>query len=112
MDSANHTPQPIGFDDPYNRTNQIWPELSEDQISRAKPYGKEEDLPRDTPVFERGQRNNDFFIVLEGTIEIYEYAAEGTKTIIVHQPGQFTGELDMFNDREVLVSGCMGDDGR
>ncbi len=104
--------QPVGFDDPYNRTNQIWPELSEEQINRTKPYGKIEDLPAGTPVFERGQRNTDFFIVLQGTIEIYEHAAEGTKPITTHKPGEFTGELDMFNDREILVSGQMGEAGQ
>ena len=42
--------------DPYSRTAQIFPTLSEEQIDRIKPFGKVESLTRGTVLFERGQR--------------------------------------------------------
>lgn len=63
-------------------------------------------------LFERGERGVDFFVVLDGHIEIYEYSLNQPKVIHVHGPQQFTGELDLFNRREILVGGRMGVDGR
>ena len=106
-----------------------FPELTEDQIERAKAFGTVEDLPRGSLVFETGQRTVDFFIVLQGNIEIFDEAcdplakacgeegessgrdAEG-RVITVHGERCFTGELDLFSDRKILVSGRMGCDGR
>ncbi len=97
--------------DPYARTAQTFPELSNEQIERAKSFGITQDLPKDTMVFERGDRGADFFIILKGCIQIYEHRRDGEKTIHVHHEKQFTGEIDLFNEREILVGGRMGQDG-
>ncbi|MGP1282727.1 MAG: FAD-dependent oxidoreductase [Parasphingopyxis sp.] len=91
--------------DPYNREHQIFPELSDEQLARAKGYGTEESPEAGTYLFERGERGVDFFICLEGAIEIIETSEEGEEVVTVHGPSQFTGELDLFNDRKILVDG-------
>ena len=69
-------------------------------------YGTEERVPAGTLVFERGQRGVDFFLVLEGTIEIFDLDEHGEPNVLtVHTERQFTGELDLFSDRQILVSG-------
>ena len=98
--------------DPYTRTAQIFPKLTDPQIDRSKPFGKIQSLQKGTVLFETGERSVDFFIVLEGNIEIYEHSADQTRVITVHGKQQFTGELDLFNDREILVGGRMGVDGQ
>ena len=98
--------------DPYSRTAQIFPTLSEEQIDRIKPFGEIESPTQGTILFERGQRGVDFFVLLQGFIEIYEHVPKGTEVITVHREHQFTGELDLFNDREILVGGRMGADGK
>ncbi|MBC8052838.1 MAG: FAD-dependent oxidoreductase, partial [Sphingobacteriaceae bacterium] len=97
--------------DPYTRSSEMFPELTQDQITRVSKFGQVITYKKGTVLFERGQRSVDFFIVIKGTVEIYEHIVEGTRTIVVHQEKQFTGELDLFNDREILVSGRMGEDG-
>ena len=104
--------QPVDLNDPYNRTEQIFPTLTEEQIERIKPFGEVQSLAKGTMLFERGERSVDFFVVLQGCVEIYDYAADGTHVITVHGERQFTGELDLFNDREILVGGRMGADGQ
>ena len=55
----------------------------------------------------------DFFLVLAGFVEIYERGPDGTPQVMtVHAERQFTGELDLFTDRAILVGGRMGADGR
>ena len=69
-------------------------------------YGTEAQLEFGVMVFERGQRSVDFFLVLEGTIELFETGARGHQNILtVHHARQFTGEMNFFNDRQILVSG-------
>ena len=99
--------------DPYVRAAQIFPRLSQDMAARIASYGRVEDLAAGTPVFERGQRSVDFFFVLEGNIEILDLDADDRLHVItVHGKRQFTGELDLFNDRMILVSGRAGVDSR
>lgn len=111
MAEPRSTPAPDSSN-PYNKPDRIFPTLSDEQISCVQSFGRVEALTAGTALFERGERNVDFFLVLEGEIEIYEHYNDGTRTITIHQPGQFTGELDLFNDRELLVSGRMHTDGK
>ena len=104
--------KPVDPTDPYIRTAQTFPILTEEQIQRASLLGQEEFLPKGTILFERGQRSVDFFIVLKGNIEIYEHRHDGINVFTVHGEHQFTGELDLFNNRQILVGGRMGEDGR
>jgi len=73
--------KPLDPTDPYVRTAQTFPTLTEEQIERAKLLGQEEFLPKGTVLFERGQRSVDFFIVLQGNIEIYEQCLRYTANI-------------------------------
>jgi thioredoxin reductase (NADPH) len=99
--------------DPYNRTAQTFPQLSEEMSGRVTAFGREEWLPKGTYVFQRGERGVDFFVVLDGCIDILGFGGDGEPTIIhTHRERQFTGELDLFNDRQILVSGRTGEDSR
>ncbi len=99
--------------DPYERQAQTFPRLSDEQVERAKAFGCVQDLPKGTVLFSRGDRTVDFFLVLEGHIEIYDDGPDGAPNVFtIHGKHQFTGELDLFNDRDILVGGRMGEDGR
>ncbi len=80
-------------------------------VERVAQYGVEELLPPGTLVFERGQRGVDFFLVREGNIEIFDLDSRSEPNVFTtHAARQFTGELDLFNDRQILVSGRTGVD--
>jgi thioredoxin reductase (NADPH) len=98
--------------DPYVRQAQTFPTLTDEQIARIAAFGIEEELPRGTVLFERGERTVDFFVITEGCVEIYDHHASGPRVMTVHARNQFTGELDLFNNRDILVGGRMGVDGR
>ncbi len=104
-----------GFDpaDPYVREAQTFPELRPDQIERITPFGTLETLAKGSILFSRGDRGVDFYVVVEGTIEIVDAGTEGGEEIItVVGPDQFTGELDLFNSRESLVTARTGTQSR
>lgn len=108
-----YRPADLDAADPYAREAQTFPVLSEEQADRVAGYGVRETLPAGTLVFERGQRGVDFFLVLEGSIEIFDTDPDGRENVFtVHGDRQFTGELDLFNDRRILVSGRTGAESR
>ncbi|MGA2707911.1 MAG: FAD-dependent oxidoreductase [Steroidobacteraceae bacterium] len=99
--------------DPINREAQVYPRLNEEMASRISAYGRVENFAMGTLIFERGQRSVDFFFVLEGSIEIFELDDHGSPNVIsVLSARQFTGELHLFNDRMILVSGRAAVDSR
>ncbi len=97
--------------DPLARAAQTFPHLSEEMIQRVTDYGAVEQIPAQTLLFQRGQRTVDFFLVLTGCIDVFDVDEKGQIVPITHHTrGQFTGELDLLNQRQVLVSGRAGDD--
>ena len=99
--------------DPYARGAETFPRLSDEQVERVSAFGTVEALSEGTVLFERDDRGVDFFLVLDGHIEIYEPGPDGAPVVMtIHAEHQFTGELDLFNDRGILVGGRMGADGR
>jgi thioredoxin reductase (NADPH) len=91
--------------DPYAREAQTYPRLSQEMLGRIAPYGQQEEVPAGTFLYEMGQRRRDFFVVLEGEVEVFDTDLQGTPNVVTtHGPRQFAGELDLFNDRAVLVS--------
>jgi thioredoxin reductase (NADPH) len=92
--------------DPYQREEQTFPTLKESHLNRIQSFCDKETLKDGELLFERGQRSVDFFIILSGAVEIFDTDDDGNANVFtVHRKNQFTGELDLFNDREILVSG-------
>ncbi|MEJ0092656.1 MAG: FAD-dependent oxidoreductase [Methylocella sp.] len=91
------------------REAQTFPRLTYEQAARAASFGTQEDLPKGALIFERGQRSVDFFLVLEGEIEVFDQGDECQPQVFVVLTGrQFTGEINHFNERQVLVSARAG----
>ena len=95
--------------DPYAREAQTFPRLSVEAAERVANYGVEQGLRKGTTLFQRGQRGVDFFLVLEGSIEIVSLDERAQPIVVtVHGERQFTGELDLFNDQRILVTARTG----
>jgi thioredoxin reductase (NADPH) len=92
--------------DPFARESQTFPRLDEEMIARIGAYGEEEAVPAGTYLYRQGERGVDFFVVLEGGVESFETDVCGQEVLVnVHAERQFTGEMNMFNERQILVSG-------
>jgi thioredoxin reductase (NADPH) len=101
---ANH--DPVDPTDPCVRKREIFPRLTPEMMLRISDYGTEEIVPEGAWLFRRGDRNVDFFVVVEGELEILSLDRNSENTLLTTvEEGQFTGELDLFNDRAYLVNG-------
>jgi thioredoxin reductase (NADPH) len=108
--SLDHTIDPS---DPMAREPQTFPHLSDEMAARIARYGGEERFAAHAPIFSRGERSVDFFVVIEGSIEIFDRDEHDQPQVFaVLRARQFAGELDLFNDRQVLVSARAGEESR
>jgi thioredoxin reductase (NADPH) len=94
------------------RREQMFPTLSREQIAAIRPCGEVEAAPAGRVLFDQGDRNVDFFVILSGRLEISQPEPDGSRRVIgVIEPGQFTGEIDLLADRRSLVRGEMAEAG-
>ena len=88
-----------------DRTAQMFPVLTESQIQRVAAVGRRRDIRAGEVLFEAGDQNTRFFVVLAGGLEIVRPAGAGEELVVVHEAGQFTGEINMLSARRSLVRG-------
>ena len=88
------------------RRPQMFPTLSEAQVARLARVGKERSLARGELLFDQGEYGVPIHVVLEGAIEVVHPRDGGAdEPIVVHGPGQFTGEVNQLSSRRTLVRG-------
>ncbi len=56
-------------------------------------------------LFATGERDSKFFVVKTGKIEIVDETGETPRTIVIHEHGDFTGEVAQLTGSPALVSG-------
>ncbi|WP_313555916.1 FAD-dependent oxidoreductase [Agrobacterium cavarae] len=92
--------------DPWRREAQTYPVLPQDMIDRVRPYGEHQVVHEDSIAFTRGDRALDLYLILNGELEVHaEHPIEGRQYLYSYRAGQFSGEHNMFNDRNTLLSG-------
>jgi len=79
---------------------EAFPTLTAQQIARIAPFARERDLADGESLWEAGDRNRPLFVVVRGEIEILSGADH---MVTVHQPGAFTGDVDLLSGRPVVV---------
>lgn len=87
------------------RCEATFPRLTERQLARLMHCGKRRTTQVGEVIFDRGDINLGFFVILEGALEVVEPDGEGERLVAVHAPGEFTGEANMLTGRPSLVRG-------
>jgi thioredoxin reductase (NADPH) len=83
-----------------------FPILTPAELDRVAARGHLRQLQKAEVLFEAGDRVMPFLVIKTGHIEIVQPTAAGGETpIVVHGPGQFTGEVNMLSGRPSLVRG-------
>jgi thioredoxin reductase (NADPH) len=97
--------------DPYlGRRDQMFPRLTPAQIERISAVGERRSVRSGEVLFELGEQNTRFFVVIEGAVEIVRPVDGREQPVVVHGPGEFTGEINMLSARRAIVLGrALGD---
>ncbi len=92
------------------RREQLFPKLATPQIERIAALGRKRKVAKGEMLIKQGDVAP-FFVVTSGRLDIIQPTDQGELTIVQHEPGQFTGELNMLTGRRSLVCARMGEDG-
>ncbi|HEY3927381.1 MAG TPA: FAD-dependent oxidoreductase [Candidatus Koribacter sp.] len=85
--------------------NQTFPELTDAQIARLKPYGTIRKMSPGDILFEPNDASVSFFVMLSGAMEIVQPIDGGERPITAHGARHFTGEINMISGQRSLVRG-------
>jgi thioredoxin reductase (NADPH) len=94
-----------------DRHEQMFPRLTPAQLARLGEVGSRRRVERGELLFDQGDNNPQFYVVLSGALELVQPADGKELPLIVHGPGGFTGEVNMLMGRRALVRARMRDSG-
>jgi thioredoxin reductase (NADPH) len=86
---------------PDSSNKHMFPRLSAAHIARLSSLGRERRLSDGEMLWHAGETRISFFVVLEGSIAILAGSPE--RTVVVHEPGGFTGDVDLLSGRGAAV---------
>jgi thioredoxin reductase (NADPH) len=82
---------------------QMFPTLTPAQVARIAAHGSIRPVKAGEVLFEAGDPDIPFFVVRTGRIEMLQPTGATETLVTVHEPGQFTGEVNMLSGRRSLV---------
>jgi thioredoxin reductase (NADPH) len=86
-------------------THQLaFPKLTEAEIECLASIAKVCSFEDGEPLFQAGQRGVPFYVVESGGIAIVDESRAEPTTIVVHGPGEFSGDVALLTDRPAIVS--------
>jgi thioredoxin reductase (NADPH) len=92
------------------RREQLFPKLANAHIERIVSVGRKRKVAKGEMLIKQGEVAP-FFLITSGRLDIIQPTDQGELTIVQHEPGQFTGELNMLTGRRSLVCARMGEAG-
>jgi thioredoxin reductase (NADPH) len=84
---------------------EAFPRLTAEQIRRIRPLSTVRQVNVGDILFEPGDSDVPFFVLLSGSMEIVQPDHHGERTIVTHEAGGFTGEMTTLSGRLALVRG-------
>ena len=80
-----------------------FPHLTTAEVEVIKPLAKLCSYSDGETVFRAGQSDIDFYVVESGRVDIV-HPGDGNRLIVSHEPGQFSGDIDLLTGRPVIVT--------
>ena len=88
---------------PNDRPEAMFPKLDAAQIARIEPFGRHRKVELGELVFDQGEEDAGFYVVLTGSLEVVNPSCEGEIRVMVLGHGDFTGEVAILAGRRTLV---------
>jgi thioredoxin reductase (NADPH) len=88
------------------------PVLSPSQLREIAEFGTERNVAAGGVLFEAGEASSDLFVVLEGEAEIVQGTGPDEAVVLVYQPGNFIGEMNLLTGQRRFLTARMMRAGR
>ena len=86
-----------------NAESQMWPVLTEIEISRARPHGRVRRVEIGEILYRPGEVGRPCFILLSVSLEIVQPTIQGERLVTILRPGMFTGEAGTIAGQRTVV---------
>jgi len=83
----------------------LFPSLTPPVMACLRDHAREEVLHDGEIAFQQGTSHYDMFVVLEGKIRISKQIGDQEHLLIIHGPGEFTGEISMLTGSPAMATG-------
>ena len=85
---------------------EAFPRLDDAEIAQLESIARTSRFADGEALWEVGERNASFYVILDGAVDIRQRRHDGTATVIVrHGRGGFTGDVDLLSDHAAVVEG-------
>ncbi|HEV8211358.1 MAG TPA: FAD-dependent oxidoreductase [Vicinamibacterales bacterium] len=84
------------------RAEHVFPTLTPEQIARIAPHGRQRETRAGEVLVHAGDKVVPFFVVTAGQVEVVRLSGGVETTVVIHMPGQFSGEANMISGRPAL----------
>jgi thioredoxin reductase (NADPH) len=81
-----------------------FPKLSETELESMAALAELCSFKDGETIFQAGQRGLPLYVVKSGEIAIVDESGDVPKTIVVHGPNEFTGDVALLTDRPAVIS--------
>lgn len=90
--------------DPNEKQEIAFPRLDDSAIAALAEFATRRRLHDGELLYAAGEHRCGFFVVVAGAVEIVDSSGDEPETMRLHQPGEFTGDVDVLGERRALVS--------
>jgi thioredoxin reductase (NADPH) len=87
-----------------------YPRLTGEQILLLSRFGTRRELPAHSMLFCEGDRECDFFVVLDGKVAVVQETDDRPRLIAVHGPGRFLGDLSLLTGQRMYLTAVAQED--
>ncbi len=88
-----------------NKDPRLFPILPAETIEQLKPYGTEVIFEPLDALFVDGDKADTLYVILEGQVKVTRKAGNEEMTLVIHEPGEFTGELSLISGGRSIATG-------
>ena len=90
----------------------LFPRLTEAQIEELAENAETLKLSPGDVLFEQGQRDTPFFVILEGAVDVIDRAPEGDRYFAQCLPGTFAADISMFTGEPTIAEGVIAEESK
>ena len=80
-----------------------YPRLIDEQVMMLSRFGTRRRVSKGTALFSEGDRDCDFFVILDGLVSVWQTDPE-PQLMAVHGPGRFLGDLSLLTGQTLYVT--------
>jgi len=98
--------------EPADENDAAWPLLDEALLAELETNGSIREVAPDDMLYRAGAPTPDFFVVLEGEVQIVRLGEGGEVVVATHGPRRFLGELNLLTGQRAFLSARVSQPGR